>query len=255
MLSFKPTFSLSSFTFIKRLFSSSLSAIRVVLSAYLRLLIFLPESLIPACASSSLCISTWDTEGQNQGEMAQWLLRLLWSLLLAGLQYQLNVMVTAFRKHEKIKNSGNKIGKKKLNLRYSFKNLVCKKCPFNLCLVCFQVGVTDALSRQHLILCGRWWKHESGRVMVQGKDLASSSKAYGTICVNADRGSNWNSSLCGFVFKHIVLFDCLQASSAHSSTLHVYKVCMVYIWWLNFPLSLPLYPNLLIWFVCLSETP
>ena len=42
MLSFKPTFSLSTFTFIKRLFSSSsLSAIRVVSSAYLRLLIFL----------------------------------------------------------------------------------------------------------------------------------------------------------------------------------------------------------------------
>ena len=42
MLSFKPTFSLSSFTFIKRLFSSSLlSAIRVVSSAYPRLLIFL----------------------------------------------------------------------------------------------------------------------------------------------------------------------------------------------------------------------
>ena len=42
MLSFKPAFSLSSFTFIKRLFSSSsLSAIRVVSSAYLRLLIFL----------------------------------------------------------------------------------------------------------------------------------------------------------------------------------------------------------------------
>ena len=40
MLSFKPNFSLSSFTFIKRLFSSSsLSAIRVVSSAYLRLLI------------------------------------------------------------------------------------------------------------------------------------------------------------------------------------------------------------------------
>ena len=50
-VSFKPTFSLSSF--IKRLFSSSLSAIRVVSSAYLRLLIFLPEILIPACASSS----------------------------------------------------------------------------------------------------------------------------------------------------------------------------------------------------------
>ena len=54
MLSFKPTFSLSSFTFIKRPFhSSSLSAIRVVSSAYLRLLLFLPAILIPACASSS----------------------------------------------------------------------------------------------------------------------------------------------------------------------------------------------------------
>ena len=54
MSNFKPTFSLSSFTFIKRLFSSSsLSATRVVSSAYLRLLIFLPEILFPACASSS----------------------------------------------------------------------------------------------------------------------------------------------------------------------------------------------------------
>ena len=53
MLHFQPTFSLSSFTFIKRLFSSSLSAIRVMPSAYLRLFIFLPAILIPACASSS----------------------------------------------------------------------------------------------------------------------------------------------------------------------------------------------------------
>ena len=53
MLSFKPTFSLSSFTFIKRLFGyCSLSAIRVVSSAYLRLLIFLLAILILACASS-----------------------------------------------------------------------------------------------------------------------------------------------------------------------------------------------------------
>ena len=44
----------SSFTFIKRLFSSSsLSAIRVVSSAYRRLLIFLLAILIPACVSSS----------------------------------------------------------------------------------------------------------------------------------------------------------------------------------------------------------
>jgi len=54
MLSFKPAFSLSSFTFIKRLFSSySLSAVKEVLSAYLRLLIFLPAILIPACDLSS----------------------------------------------------------------------------------------------------------------------------------------------------------------------------------------------------------
>ena len=51
MLSFKPTFSLSSFTFIKGLFrSSSLSAIRVVSSAHLRLLMFIPSILIPTCA-------------------------------------------------------------------------------------------------------------------------------------------------------------------------------------------------------------
>ena len=44
MLSFKPAFSFSSFTFIKRFFSSSsLSVIKVVSSAYLRLLILLPE--------------------------------------------------------------------------------------------------------------------------------------------------------------------------------------------------------------------
>ena len=55
MLNLKPGFSLSSFTFIKRLFRFySLSAIRVVSSAYLRLLIFLPAILISACVSSSL---------------------------------------------------------------------------------------------------------------------------------------------------------------------------------------------------------
>ena len=55
MLSFMPVFSFSSFTFIKRLFSFSLPyAIRVVLSAYLRLLIFLLAVLIPTCDLSSL---------------------------------------------------------------------------------------------------------------------------------------------------------------------------------------------------------
>ena len=54
MLSFKPTFSISSFTFIKRLFSSLLSALWVLSSLYLRLLIFIPATLIPGYASSSL---------------------------------------------------------------------------------------------------------------------------------------------------------------------------------------------------------
>jgi len=53
-LSFKPAFSHFSFTSIKRLFSSSsLFAIRVMLSEYLRLLIFLLAVLVPAWASSS----------------------------------------------------------------------------------------------------------------------------------------------------------------------------------------------------------
>ena len=50
MLSFKPAFLLSSFIFIKRFFkSSSLSAIRVVSSAYLKVLIFLLAIFIPIC--------------------------------------------------------------------------------------------------------------------------------------------------------------------------------------------------------------
>ena len=57
MLNFKPAFSLSYFTFIKRLFNLSLlSAIRVVSSTYLRFMMFLLAILIPACASSSLAL-------------------------------------------------------------------------------------------------------------------------------------------------------------------------------------------------------
>ena len=55
IFSFKADLSLSSFTLIKRLFSSSLlSATRVVSSTYPRLLLFLPPVLIPACNSFSL---------------------------------------------------------------------------------------------------------------------------------------------------------------------------------------------------------
>ena len=72
MLSFMPTFSLSSFTFIKKLFSSSLSAIRVVSSAYLRLLIFLPAILIPACSSSPVFLTMYFAYKLNkQGDNIQ----------------------------------------------------------------------------------------------------------------------------------------------------------------------------------------
>ena len=51
---FKPAFSVFSFILIKRLFSSSsLSHIRIVSSAFLKLLIFLPAILIPTCDSSN----------------------------------------------------------------------------------------------------------------------------------------------------------------------------------------------------------
>ena len=57
MLSFKPAFTISSFTFIKRLFNSaSLSAMRMVSFAYLRSLIFLLGNLILTWASSSLAV-------------------------------------------------------------------------------------------------------------------------------------------------------------------------------------------------------
>ena len=55
IFSFKLALSVSSFTLIKRLFSSSLlSAIRMVSSTYLRLFTLLLPILIPACNSSSL---------------------------------------------------------------------------------------------------------------------------------------------------------------------------------------------------------
>ena len=54
MLSFKPAFSLTSFTFIKKLFSSSsLSAIRVVVICVSEIADISPDNLIPSCNSSS----------------------------------------------------------------------------------------------------------------------------------------------------------------------------------------------------------
>ena len=91
MLSFKPTFSLSSFTFVKSLFSySSLSAIREVSSAYLRLLIFLLAILIPACLSSSpLFLMIYSAyKLNNQGDNIQpWCTSVTLDKLLTSLSF------------------------------------------------------------------------------------------------------------------------------------------------------------------------
>ena len=68
MLSFRPALSLSSFTFIKRFFnSSSLSAIRVVSSTYLRLL-SLWAILIPVCASSNPDNAEWGLRERDENK-------------------------------------------------------------------------------------------------------------------------------------------------------------------------------------------
>ena len=74
MLSFKPSFSLSSINFVEKLFSSSsLSSIMVVSSVYLRLLIFFLALLIPACTSSCLafCLMYSAYKLNKQGDNIQ----------------------------------------------------------------------------------------------------------------------------------------------------------------------------------------
>ena len=69
-MSFKPTFSLSSFTFIKRLFSSSsLSAIRVVPSAYLKL--FSQQSWFQLVLLPAQCFSWCTLHVSKQGDNIQ----------------------------------------------------------------------------------------------------------------------------------------------------------------------------------------
>ena len=71
ILSFKPVFSLTSLTFIKRLLSSSLLyATTVVSYAYLRLSIFLAAILISACALSSpaFCMMYPEYKLNKQGD-------------------------------------------------------------------------------------------------------------------------------------------------------------------------------------------
>ena len=108
---FKPTFSLSSFTFIKRLFSSSLlSAIRVVSSAYLRLLIFLPAVLIPACAFSSpeflMMYSTHTLNKQGDNIQPQSFTRMKWlcfNFLLCNLHFYISWLTKSWKKNNLFK--------------------------------------------------------------------------------------------------------------------------------------------------------
>ena len=73
MLSFKPPFFNPLFHFQKAFSSSSLSAIGVVSSVYLKLLVFLPAILIPALASSSpaFCMMYSDCKLNKQGDNIQ----------------------------------------------------------------------------------------------------------------------------------------------------------------------------------------
>ena len=91
MLSFKPAFSLSSFIFLKRLFSSSLFAVRLLSSAYLRLLMFLPAILIPACASSSAAFhvmySAYKLNKQGDNIRSWHLLSQFWTSPLFHVQF------------------------------------------------------------------------------------------------------------------------------------------------------------------------
>ena len=79
MLSFKSAFSLFFFTVIKRFFSpSSLSAIKVVSSAYLKLLIFLPAILIPAYALSRCPFHHRGLECKSRKSRDTWSNKLVW---------------------------------------------------------------------------------------------------------------------------------------------------------------------------------
>ena len=91
---FKPTFSLFSFTFIKMLFSfSSLSAIRAVSYAYLRLLIFFPAILISACASPAQHFS-WCTLNTRCSKSINW--TFFWKVLLgSGCESLIPVTISA----------------------------------------------------------------------------------------------------------------------------------------------------------------
>ena len=155
MLSFKSAVSLSSFTFFKRLFNSSLhSAIRLVSSAYLRLVIFLQTILIPACSSCNLAflmmfsayklnkqgnnIQPWHTPFPiwNQSvapcpvlTVASWpphrfLMRLLyWTLIMFAVLVHLNVFVFQIYNHSFFRVVVSGFPSPSLSFYISFRNI------------------------------------------------------------------------------------------------------------------------------------
>ena len=134
VLRFKPTFSLSSFTFIKRLFSSSsLSAIRVLSSAYLRLLVFLPAILIPACASSSpaflMMYSAYKLNKQGEDIQPWWTLFPIWNQSVVPCTVQTVALWPAYRfLKRQVRWSGTPIS---FRIFHTLLNLTCSLCFYS----------------------------------------------------------------------------------------------------------------------------
>ena len=99
-LTFNPTFSPFSFTFIKRLCSfSSLSAIRVVSSAYLRLLIFLPAILIPALLHPAQHVTWWTLPVAQISRVTIYSLDILLSLFGTSLLFHVQFYLLLLELH------------------------------------------------------------------------------------------------------------------------------------------------------------
>ena len=93
-LSFKPAFSLSSFTFIRRFFSSySLWAIRVVSPAYLRLLIFLHSGTPWLVNNLYMCIHKLLGKARRNKKKRGWELDLLVLLNLSPFTWGINFIL------------------------------------------------------------------------------------------------------------------------------------------------------------------
>ena len=114
-----------SFTFIKRLFSSSsFSAITVVSSSYLSLLLFLFAILIPACASCSL------------------------AFLMMYSTYNLNKQSDNIQPWPTPFPICNQSSLPMTNYKIYFLHLTCTKTLTNVCAACFQLRGYELMVRE-----------------------------------------------------------------------------------------------------------